>query len=458
MTEVRAKQIDYHISDTESPVYKYLRIALNNITTFPITLTDVQQLLEFKLPATTKYNLAKTRMSGSLSLPAVPAVQGGAAAQADWTFEDVITLASSISFETAGGTDLCRLNFANNYTKIAPKIATKVQDFLSEDQFTSQLYPCNTAATANLAPTLAAAGASVNYIEPRYSAVGAVNTAVVKYFNFSLDKFVNTIFSYDKDLYFGNEMFIRMQCSPLNKMAWGAPAINDPDTNATLLPNATLNNLYLWLAVEQNDVINNSLEKKFHSGNFHINIPYTVGFTNASNSNVANINVQITKQYGKRLLQVMHSAFNAVGRGNVAYDCNNINGRNITSYRTQLDSKYLQDYDQSCLDSDPVSGNLNNDDWYLSNKKFCKEKVILNRLVYKLNWFHIDRFFEQDEDEKDYDNMDVGLPLSANTMNWTFNSIIPSVNNVPRALIHHTYLTFRRGYTINKDGIIPDVD
>lgn len=49
---------------------------------------------------------------------------------------------------------------------------------------------------------------TVNYIEPQYIfSQGALNTATSKFVNYPLAGFRNTIFAYDKDLCFGNEMF-----------------------------------------------------------------------------------------------------------------------------------------------------------------------------------------------------------------------------------------------------------
>jgi hypothetical protein len=438
-----ATQIDYKIKGSyeTNPVYRYLRVPLNNLTSGSIALSNASQLLEFKLPSTDVYNLAKSHIAYTLEVPA-SAVAGTFA----WYHEDTFTLADSISFGTAGGENICDLTFADRYTKIARKIDTKVNDFLSNDTF-SQLYPCNQLKSLNV--NGANTAGVVDYLENRYVSPDDIDGAIgYKRVAYPLKGLPNTVFAMDKDLYFGNEMYIRINTAPLDKQVWSTlSAVNPSLVPLSAVGVVALKNVYLYLAIEKNELINDSIRAKFNSGNFHINVPYTRGFANSTAAGVANINLQITKQYGKRLMQVMHTVFDSTQSKNTSYNCTNIDGSKISQYRTYLDSRPLQDYALST--KDPVTSVMNGDDWYIANKRFCHNSVILNKDIYSRNWFHIDRFYEENQDPE---NQDVGMPLTANTINWIIETTTAGNNT------HYTYLTFRRGYTLNKDGVFPDAN
>jgi len=447
MTEILARQNDYKITKEHSPLYRFMRIQMDNITASEFLLDNTSQELKWKLPANAVYNLARSYISYNLAI----AAQG--AGNYVWTHEDAFTLGQDISFGTAGGINLCDLKFASNYTKVARKIDTKFEDFMTHDEV-EQLYPSDSLASANYVPAVKDQVASRDYVEPLYCANYGANTAASTFINYPLRGFSNTILALDKDIYFGNEMFLRINSNPLNRMAWVTPSTSDTDTSASAVPAAAgtkISKLYLYLAVEQNQLLADSVRAKFDAGNFKLNIPYTMGMSQGTTVvGPANINVQITKQYGKRLLQVLYTAFNSSNTLNTAYDCDNDDGAKIKLYRTALDSQYLQDYQMSCKAS---SGNtLNNDDWYQINKKFCKDTVILDKFVYKTNWFHLDRFYQKNDDISE-ENLDVGLELSNQTMNYIIES-----ETAVSGLTHYAFATFRKTVLCTKDGVFFDLE
>lgn len=474
---VIAPQNNYNLKTEFSPMYKYLRVPLNLPTSTSISISDTSQLLEWKIPGSRVFNLPRSKISYATT------ITGPSVGSVIWTHEDVFSLASSIYLGTAGGVDLANVHFANNYSKVTTKQNTKLTDLLSADS-ASQLYPSNVASQSNYtgygitSGNLEDPGLAVSsIIESKYlshgdqaaaavaaaggvPAIPAVSGSISKFTQFPLSNIKDTIFSYDKDLYFQNETYLRIQTSPVNKMAFLSPSTTDPFTNSSLIsvgPGAgqqtvTLNQVYLYLACEENQIINASIMDKFARNDFKISIQYTIGFLTSSVSTNANVNIQITKQYGKRLLKIVHSVFKANNNGASSYDCNNIAGSKISSYRSSLDSKYLQDYILQCTGPDTITSQMNQDDWFLANSKFCHQSAILNRGVYSRNWFHQDQFYEAHEDIHAND-LDVGLELNANTLNYIVECYIPTVQGVAQNLLHHTYVTFKRTYLLNKDGI-----
>ena len=458
MSHPYVHQLSYKpVEPSANPRYRYLRIPMNNVTGsgFPVT-TGASQLVEFRLPSCV-YNLAQSSVGYQLSFPA----QG--ANLVSWSFEDCFDLATNAYFGTAGGLDLCNLNYVNRYTKIARKMKTKVGGFISTDS-TSQLAPCNVAATANFYPVATGpsggTGSSVNNIESKYIQTSVVNTATVRSRLFPLNGIVDTIFSVDKDLYIPTDMYIRFTAGVGSQMGFQSAAVNDPSTAPAALSGATgtitVANMYLFLAVEQNQLIIDSVMSQVLSGGLKLNIPYTTAFRNATNGPVANIQIPLTQQYGKRLKRMLHTVWSAIEASNTALDCNNWNGNKIISYNTFMDQRQLQDFQLSTADVSATA--VNGDDWR-ENKKYIQDSVIFNRQVYGANWFHCDQFYEtQPHLGADESQSDDGLVMDSPKL-WMMQAIMN--NSVPgpagvgfiTAYNHYNFATFVRSIEINRTGV-----
>ena len=135
-----------------------------------------------------------------------------------------------------------------------------------------------------------------------------------------------------------------------------------PATGATAVAgNITVQNIYLFLAVEQNQLIVDSIIHKVMSSGLRLNIPYTTAFRNSSAGTIANIQIPLTQQYGKKFKRMLHTVWNATESVNTAMDCVNFAGSKIVSYNTYLDQRQLQDYPLST--ASPSATALNVDDW-----------------------------------------------------------------------------------------------
>ena len=439
---IKGKTIDYSLHQEDSSVYKMMRVRLSNFPSSSVILDNTSQELQITLPANGKYNLARSGLGYTMPIPADPL-----AAKANWTHEDEFTLGSEISFGTPGDIKLADLKFAGNYTKIVRKMETSLAEMQTFD-VENQLYPCNEEAALNFYGSTNARKGSTNYLETAYTSSTAAGTPTINNVYYPLNGFKNTIFSYDKTLYFGNEMVIKIQTNPLNKQIWRATSHILPETASAAddVPSVVVSNIFLYLAVEQNERINQSIVAKFNAGHFKINFPYTSAYSQSTTvAGINNISYSIIKASGKRLLQVLYTAFNSENTRNTAWDCNNSNGIKVLSYRTIFDDKHQSDYELSCLN--PSATALNADDWYIANQKHCKGSAILNRDIYKLNWFHLDRFYEPNE-KMDDDNLDIGKKLENHTMNY----VVETVTQLAK-LNHFIFATFRRTALLTKDGI-----
>ncbi len=469
---------------TVAPKYRYRRIALNNITGNSITVdANASQLLELKLPNTV-YNLSKSIVSWEEDYPAI-------AANYTFSHEDVFSLGGQNTyFGTGGGLDICNLNNASNYVKIRRPIDTPLKKLMSHD-FLNGLYPSNKpktgadVAVANLQATPYAAqttnpynvaasatsyDAITSYTEHRklhvsQDAAGAqaatLNVKMSRFRQFQLDNIRDTVFALDKDLYFGNEMYIRFTCPPNAKFGFQSTSASAPglpaNTPLNLSAALTVKNIYLYLAVEQQPDIISGIISKFNSGTLSLQIPYTVCFKNSTTGGAgsANVQIQVNRQYGKKLKRVMHTVWNPTESANTAYDCDNWNGMKVNSYRTLLDSQPLQDFILSCAQPDINGGTIfGHDDWR-ENKKYCEDSSILNGGVYQHSFFHIDQFYENNKDTTvPEENLDVGLPMMdgnvALTRLWQFEGT--QTGN----LTHLTYMTFLRDLHCTPAGPVLD--
>lgn len=483
--DVMPAQTDYKIRDEYAPKYRYLKVPLNNLTGSQVSITaGAQQLLEWKLPIGT-YNLARSYVSYNMKFPATEDLCA-------WCYEDVFELAQTVFFGTAGGLGICNLEYASNYSRIIRQQKTKLNKFQSHD-VQSTLYPSVIqVAQTNLLPTSITIpnsnlygidGASASRIEGFDSLFPSNSNEVMNIFAFNVDtdmyrprqirlgEYYDTFLSVDRDHYWPIEMYLRMLSNPGSKMGWYSETSDNPMIGAVLPSTITISNIYLYLAVEQNEIISRSIEAKVRSGGMKVQIPYTQAFRNpgVAGSTSLNLQIQLTSQYGKRLKRMIWSIFNATDSEsrNTAYDNINFNGRLVTSYQTFLDSRPLQDAQLSCyLPSDinsGVNGLINADDWR-ENSRFLEGSVLINQAVYQLCWHHNDYFYEVKEHNiVSEDNIDEGLDMDTTHL-WTVQATIPStiyngVTDTSPSLsaVMYNYATFVRDLTIHPVGA-PSLD
>ena len=465
MESIKPQNINYKKVEQVSGKYRYLRLALNNITGNSVTLSaTASQLLEWKLPAGV-YNLARSFVSYTDVLK----IQAGGAVYA---FDNTLPIAQSIQFGTSGGLNLCDVNYANNYINVARPIDTPLEIFLSNDLSTglspysgsgtiNNVFPPGFTPTLNNIYSLLNAATVINPIpnamidvRQSYSAILGIANAT----NFPLAGVTNTILAMDKDQYFNDNMYLRINTAPSGKIAYAAAAINAPTgTPASLAVQPILNNVYLYVAMEKDQQIIDSLMAKYQSGQLKYQIPFTSAFRNVVGTGSSTIQIQLNNQYGKKLKRVLTTFFNTNettggASSNLAYDHHNYDGAKVTSFQTYLDSMPLQDSIMSCLQPDTATasiaagtGLINMDDWK-ENKATCRNTAIKNALDYSLHWFHADKFYERNEStDVPEDNIDQGLSLAV-PRSWS----IQSTNAV--ASINYTFCHFIRDVLISPSG------
>lgn len=458
-TYQQAMQTDYKLRSIIAPKYKHVKIPLNNFPgAIPPFGNTSSQTLEWKLP-TQVYNLSRSYIGYNMNVAGV----GGLACN---TWEDIFEMGSSITFGSAGGVDLVNLQYLQNYSKIARKIATNLDDFMGNDDM-SGLYKANTTAGAaaagaiNVVPggynriNALSFAAPDNYLETKYAkGSAALNTTLNVYRQYPLGAFTGTLLAVDRDFYSPVEQYLRVQAGIGQKMAFGTTSLDGAVIAGGTMPGAvTLNNVYLYLAVEQNVLIKAELMEKYAKGELTFRIPYTTAFRNVGGSagNQTNVQIQLSQQYGKRLKRIMHTVWNPTESGATAYDCANYDGEKILTFQTFLDNLPMQDRIMSC--ARPAGLNVNQDDW-LENKKFLdRRSCILSKEMYQINWFHIDQFFEPHDKDGSLPevNLDEGLAMDT-PKQWMLSALTP-VGGIA-GLIHYTYAEFAREIMVTDAGPI----
>lgn len=438
-SEVIGPQLNYKVVNEHNPKYRFLRLSMSNKTGTSFTITSTtSDLIEFKLPTHAVYNLAQSYIGYEISVPA----QG--ANTNVWFHEDCADIAQTVYFGNNAGLDVCNLNFANRYTKIARKLKTSISDFLSNDN-SSQLYPCNSLGASNYHP--ATAVGTTNYIESKYMSVGFINTASTAARFYPLSGFKDTILATDKDVFFPNDMYLRITTPNGNQICYfNTSSATDPTagTPTAVAGNITIQNVFLYLAVEVNDLVKHSVMNLVATKGLSLSVPYVTSFRNSTTGTVGNIQLQLTQQFGKRLKRIMHTVWHGTETLNTAMDCTNLNQGKIVTYNTYLDNQQLQDL----LISTSTATKPIQDDWR-ENAKYCDNTCIYNKLIYQTNFFHIDQFYEENKKTNvPEDNLQDGLPMNATRL-WQIQSTTSNAT-----WIHYTFAVFGRSLLINSQGAI----
>lgn len=451
-TEVISNQIYYKQINQYAPRYKYVKIYMSNIngTAVTVTATGTTQV-SFKMPYNTTFNLAKSKL---VYLVPIQAQTTNTTAQ---IVSDCWPLGNNpVSFETGNGLQLMNLVESSKFTKILRKLNIPLNEYLTRDD-TNYPFPCNvTGATTTNQTGLGTVG-SVAYLENQYyqqsGAASAFNVPVM----YELSNFCNTILALDKDLYFGqNDMYFKFTIGPVNNWAYQTSTAGaGAGTIATLAPViGSLQNVYLYLAVEQNPIIIDNLVSQYASSGLKILIDYPF-VTKVATSGGANQSVVIpfTPAQGKFLKKVYHTVWNSTENLATALDCENTSGNGkVTSYNTYLDSTKLQDDIVVCAGNTANTTTvINEDDWRI-NQPECKNSAIFNQAVYTKNWFHCDNFQNPDMVKNagpvSEQNIRDGLPMERG-MQYTFSAATANT-----AFIHDNFAIFSRDVHISPMGVM----
>ena len=460
---ITAPNVNFKTYKHFSGKYKYTRINLNNITGSNVPLSaTASSLMEFKLP-TEVYNLGRSYVSFT-----EPVVLIATANNYSYAHDNTLAIADRIQFGSASGNNLLDLNYANNYIAVARPIDTPLDVFESNDvtscMYTKEsqavnFYPVPYTATPNNIYGLAAAnpGGSATVVassnlEPMYLSTSVVNKGLALAKNFPLSGVVGTILSMDRDQFFGQEMYLRINTAVSGKVAFTSNATFTNNLATATQP--ILNNVCLYLAVEKDVDIISEIMGKYASGQLKYQIPSVTSFRNAVAQGGSTVQIQLNNQYGKKLKRVLTTNFNNTETLNTAYDHHNWNAAKVSTFQTYIGSNPLQESLMSCAQPATDDASIaalscasGLDDWR-ENAKHCKDSAITSSSAYQLNWFHADTFNERNSTELDVDesNLDEGLSL-AMPLSWSIR-----MNVIPASAVNYTFCEFIKDIQITPAG------
>jgi len=380
-------------------------------------------------------------------------------------FVDTVPSIRQIQLYTRTGLYLVDLNYANDFTNSISRHETPVSEILANDKIDNDigywegLYPSNVlgkdAATENIVRPAAAAGdggidlsGKTSIIEPEYCLVGTDNeaTPVINY-KFPLRYFKETGFEVDKDLYFGGEtLYLKIVWDSYTRIGYNTTHDDNNNTGAAALTAGTISGITLFLAIEQNPVIENAIKSKVMSPE-GLSLYWPMVYTNlvplaAGVSALHSIQVRYNRGNGRRLKKIYWVPFNQTRTTYRSFDHDNTGGKKFTSFHTTVNNLRTSQFDYAV-----VAG----EDWMVK-KDSLKGSCILSSDEYYYNFTWIEDFtgsmsLLEKSKLPDLHNIDDGLDLTSEVI-YTVNAI-----NNNKAINHHIFAVCQKELTINANGI-----
>jgi hypothetical protein len=412
-------------------------------TIMPAPLTMGQSTI-FELPPVV-FNLSKSSITYRYNIPA-SAVGNGC----NMAFINTCPLINQIQYYAKNGQPMFDCINIDRYMKMTMGTDVKIEDMLSYDASppvvaapgaaygytgSSIIQKNNTTVTYAPAP-----GVSIgdirsdgipfdqSIVEPRDVITGTQVTALQVDITLDLNLIKNSIFSLDKDLYFGDISYLKIWWRTWSDA--GFVSVNGIGAVNTALAAGQafgLTNLYLYLAVEVNPSVQLLHQNLFEKNGFNIpidyiypsNFPFVVG----TSDNFYNI---YGPGQGQRLKRVYWTAYKTAPNPNELYNNSNLTvgggaAFKISSFYTQLDSQRIIQYNIDTTGAAPAF-----QDYYVMRDKL-KDSCLQSRNVYQYNWVWVDSWDNMKLSDHN-PNLITGLPLDVNhkyEVNATTNVAFP---------------------------------
>jgi len=463
------------------PKGRYVRVPLNNLSSSSVPLAvSSSTLLQWRIPANLPHNLSKSFIGYTFTLPAV-------AAQYNVSFESSgCDLCTSVQFGTQSSVWLADIQNVDRYLSMAAPLDLSREEAQSRGE-TDMYYACNELNTQNLLPVgrdgaiASVSNASTrSYSELRHLNVcPLVNTALTVNRVLPLSTFTKTVLSDPVDRVYPQEMYLNMQTQSWNRMGFTSTSPNAfTIANCTALANPpSLVGVYMYLYVQTNTVLIDSLLDALNKGAIRYSIPWCVGFSQSSTQNQTStaINIPLTSQYGRKLKRMLYAPFLASGVANYSWDHSNVNGSKINTIQTALDNINQQDYILNCFNpassanggaftfpTATAQGSANCDDWramslYLRGSAIGTYDTFQTLWVFADVWGMREKHEENRSHVQDFNIID-GLDLGGGTRLYQMNlgtasSATATQNAYTNGLVHSVFATFIRDVEVSRDGV-----
>ena len=277
--------------------------------------------------------------------------------------------------------------------------------------------------------------------EPRYMIDSDVDSEAASSMRFRIrfSQIPHSILSVNKNLYFGEILVMRIQFAPLTKIGYEFTKANTRVSDALVLSSGTISSLSVWLALETNRYLVETIIRQTAANGMRLLIPYTYTFkyTSPASTNQT-VQQRLNRGHGKSLLRIYHSVFNNTETLTTAYDSFNVGGVKASSLYSSLDNERLQEVDLSTLNSDD----------YNFMRDLLHGSAVQNSLMHKFNWFWCDDWTGRGLiHHRETDTSDCGLDLTQERL-WTINLTTPG-----SAFAHYTFFVTQKQLTITPTQI-----
>jgi len=387
------------------------------------------------------YNLSRSTLQFTVALPA-PGTD-----YFNWLYLDGIPFIQQLQLYTRSGLFLADIQNVNNYANMTMRRSFKSEDVLTWDKgnYFEGLIPVNDTKDTNLRYEAGSSG-STSYFEPVYLSLAVAKNTAGPTVNVQIElrKIVNSIFSIDKDLYFGGEiLYLRVVWNPSTKIAFGSKSATDVETDSIAYPKGiTMTNLKLYMAVEQNPTIENELKSKVNSAEgFNLLIPYVYQNKQSLTGTSQNIMIKYSRAHGSKLLKIYWAPYNSTESASTCYDHRNVSQSKVTQFYTLINNVRTSQFNYLC-----------NGDDYMVQKNKLKGSCIYSSNEYYYNWVWVEDFTNNysfidkplNPPEENYiDGLDLSTEIKydifANTTNATYN--------------HYVYAICQKTLVVSSSGI-----
>lgn len=457
-----AEQASYKQITEERPYYQFSQYSqLSGGST--ITLSNSLQESKFELPTET-INLGRSVLRYTVHV-------GELKDNYNTLFADFRPEIKRMRLVTSSNVVLAEINEFPEFCQTVLKYETKLDEYLTRgnEEFP---YRSNTTAITNLKPGGTTGGTA--YSEPKYLQIDAKGTGAAAYagnsaieVQFPLKNLKQTFFGLDKDVHFASKLvYLEIQWNDKKALGYTADAADGAyDAEIAADCDCTIDNLTLYLALEKNERIAQSVKQTAESG-MRILSPYVLyeGQT-LTQTGRRNVQLRFSRADGLRLKKIYHTIYHATATGATRYNhstgnseqaSTSINGVVTTSFngfKTMWNNVDRQNgYMYQALEGKTADGDVvrKMDDWLIM-RELCKGTIVQNYGQFLWDWCFCDDYSNitsvADKDPEDV-RIRQGLPLDQ-LARWdiVFNA---ASENYTR---HYSWAITERELLISKQGI-----
>lgn len=400
------------------------------------------ETLTYEISANTPFNLAKSYLNFVIN-PSAPG-----AGLANWVPVDVVSSIREIYVQTRNNIVLAYIPFADTYSKMVMKQDISITELLSYDEALDNagsfngLSRCDVLQASNIRYDNTAG--SLSFTEPKYLLVAsALNTAGPVVNNrIPLNIYRNTILSLDKDLLFPETIQIKVVFNGSGRIGWLSNSITVPNTGLTNMTSVVLTNPFLYLQVEKNPQVVDSLKQKVNSAEgLKVLFDYVYNSRQSLSGTFQSTSIKMNRNNGLTCRKILYALNNGTEATNTTFDISNVSGAKYTDFYDALNNVRLIDYNLTVAQNED----------YMLNRELLKGAIASQ----SSNIYYYSAVFQRDfgdnvpkaDESWELQNQLQGLDLSDEQkydMNFT---------TVAGTYIHYIYFVCQKVLTISTSGI-----